>query len=373
MTSSILLDRPIDLTARYMNANLRLFQNRRWKASLRGGYTSNIAGLLLTKLVGDLGSAGSVAPDASVLVPLQNSTSHLNLSGITSLDLSHGFGVYGNAEHTQILTDSADNLGSSYLTVTGGVDYAKAFSWGSFSGQYGRTFGRGSVTGQAGEIAGQDYSFTVQPGKWEKFQLDFSVRGSDQQITNEQPASHRSFSSDGNLSFALPGGLRARLGGGWQKGAFTNASSDFHTEGYTAKAGIEHRRFQLTGSLNSILGNSFRSYDQIFSGIGVGSAILTPMHIVPSNYRGMSVGLRVTPTRKLEFSALWTRSTQHLAGVVTNDFEVLDVSMSFNFRQLKFMTGYFSSRQDYGNSLSSYPRAERGRFYIRISRIAKFL
>ena len=59
-TDTLLLDRPIDLTSRFANINLRLFQRRRWKTSLRAGYTSNISDLLLTGLVGELSGNGSV-------------------------------------------------------------------------------------------------------------------------------------------------------------------------------------------------------------------------------------------------------------------------------------------------------------------------
>jgi hypothetical protein len=97
------------------------------------------------------------------------------------------------------------------------------------------------------------------------------------------------------------------------------------------------------------------------------------LHIIPSDYQGMSLGFHVNPTRKIEVSALWTRSIQHLSGIVTNDFEVLDISVSYNFRQIKIVGGYFNSKQDYSKTISPYPQAERGRFYIRISRIAKFL
>jgi hypothetical protein len=372
-TSNLLLNRPIDMTTRYVSANLRMFQKKRWKTSLRAGYTSNIAGLLLTRLADGLSGNGSIAPDASVLQPFQRTTSYLNLNGLTSVDLSHGLGLYGSADRTEVLTASDGSLNSRYLTTSGGLTYAKTFGWGSLSGQYGRSFGMGAVIGQSGRIEGQNYVVTVQPGKWDVLQLDFSIRGTDQRAVNELAAREHSLGYEGNVGLRVFGPFRALLGGGWQQSSFTNSGNDFHTEGYTGRIGIEHPRFQLDGSLNSSAGNSLQAYSQLFSGIGVGSALLTTLHLIPSDVQGMTVTLHVIPTRKLELSALWTRSIQHLEGMITNDFEIIDVSVTFHLRKLQFKAGYFGSMQSYASYLAAYPETRRGRFYIRISRTVRFL
>ncbi len=372
-TANLLLNQSIDLTTRYANANLRLFQRKRWKSSLHAGYTSNIAGLLLTRLVGGLGSSGSVAPDSSVLSPFQHTISYLNLNGLSTLDLSHGFGLYSSVDRTAVLAGNENSLSSKYLTTAGGVTYSGTYRWGSLSGQYGRSFGIGSVTGQTGRIEGQNYAVTAQPGKWDRMQLDISVRGTGQRVFNAQPGSDHSFASDGSVGIRLFGQFRTRLGGGWQQSTFVNSATDFRLKGYTAQAGIEHPRFQLNGSLNSNIGNSLQAFADLFSGIGVGSALLTPLHLVPSDFRGITATLHAIPLRRLEISVLWTRSLQHLEGVVANDFEIIDAYASFHFRRLEFRAGYFRSNQIYTSYLAMYPETERGRYYIRVSRSVRFL
>jgi hypothetical protein len=106
----------------------------------------------------------------------------------------------------------------------------------------------------------------------------------------------------------------------------------------------------------------------MFSGIGMETAFLTQMHVVPSDLRGITLSLHATPIRKLEFSALFSRSIQHLEGVVANDFQVLDINATFRFRRLQFVAGYFSTTQIYSSYFAAYPETQRGRFYIRISR-----
>jgi hypothetical protein len=372
-TANTILSQPIDLTTRYASANLRMFQRRRWKTSLRAGYTSNIAGLVLTQLVGGLGGNGSIAPDTSVVQSFRRTTSYLNLNGLTSVDLSHGLGLYGSVDRTAVLTAGNSDLNSRYITTAGGVTFSRAFRWGNLSGQYGRSFGIGSVTGQTGRIEGQNYVFTAQPGKPDSFQLDFSIRGSDQSVRNEMPASEHTFTSDMGVGVRVVGQFRARLGGGWQRGVFSNQGNEFHTHGYTARASIEHPRFQLNGSLNSSVGNSLQSYSPLFNGIGMDSAFLTPLRLVPSNLQGVTVTLHVVPMRKLEFSGLFTHSVQHLEGIVANDFEVIDIYVTFHFRKLQFTAGYFDSTQTYTSYLAIYPETQRGRFYIRLTRPAKFL
>lgn len=372
-TANLLFNQPINLSTRYANANLRLFQRRKWRTSLRAGYTSNIAGLLLTRLVGGLGSNGSIAPDASVLLPFQHTISNFNLNALTSVDLPHGLGLYGSADRTAVLVAADSGLSSTYFTTAGGVTYAAKLRWGNLSGQYGREFGIGSVTGQTGTIGGQNYVAALQHGDPDGIQLDFSIRGTDQSVRNAQPANDHSFASDGSVARRVFRQFSVRLGGGWQQGTFTNAGNDFHSKGYTAHASLEHPLFQLSGSLNTTLGNSLQIYSQQFGGIGAESALLTPLQLIPSEFRGMTLTLHTNPIRKLELSALWTRSIQHLEGVVANDFGIIDVHATYHFRRLDLEFGYFRSNQIFASYLATYPATQRGRFYFRVLRPAKIL
>jgi hypothetical protein len=302
--SNTVLGQPIDLTTRYASANLRMFQKRKWKTSLGAGYNSNISGLLMSQLIGGLGSNGSVAPDQNVLGRLQRTTSYLNFNGLTSVELPRGFGFYGGADRTAVYTDRSKELSSNYFTTTSGATYTRSFGWGSLSGEYGRSFGFGSVTGQTGMIIGQSYVFTAQPGNPDGLQFDLSIRGNTQTVHNDVPTRDHSFASDAGVRFNLAGRFRAQLGGGWQRSAFSNHRNDSLTTGYTGRAGIEHPRFQFNASLNSSAGNSFQSYDQLLSGLASSSAFLTPLHMDPSDFRGVTFSLHVIPVQRLEFSAL---------------------------------------------------------------------
>ena len=371
--SNTVLGQPIDLTTRYASANLRLFQKKKWKTSLRVGYNSNISGLLMNQLIGGLDGSGSIAPDQNVFGRLQRTTSYLNLNGLTSVELPRGFGLYVNADRTAVYADRSRELSSNYFTTTSGITYARSFGWGSLSGEYAPSFGFGSVTGQAGKIIGQSYVVTAQPGKPDGLQFDLTVRGNTQTVRNELPTRDHSFASDVGVSFSLAGQFRAQLGGGWQRSAFSSQGSEFRSAGYTGRAGIEHSRFQFNATLNSSGGNSIQSYDQVLTGVASSSAFLMPLHLVPSDFRGVTISLHLIPIQRFEFSALYTRSMQHLEGIVANAFEIMDISATYRFRRLQFTAGYFRSTQTYSNTLAIYPETERGRFYIRLSRSAKIL
>lgn len=372
-TSNLLLDHPIDLTTRYGTANLRLAQTGRWKTSLRAGYTSNISSLLLTQLAGSLAGNGSIAPDSSVLSTFHRKIAYLNLNVLTSVDLSHGFGLFASGDRTSVLTASDSRLNSSYFTTAGGVTYAGSFRWGSLSFQYGRSLGMGAVSRTSGRIEGQNYMLASQHDIGQRLQLNLSVRGIMQRVRSQQPADDRSFSSDVGVGLRLIRDFRFRLGGGWQHSTFTNSGTKFDIQGYSAQVGLEHPRFQLSGSLNTSVGSSLQAYRQQFGGIGVGAAVLTTLNLIPSDLRGRSLTIHANPFRKLELSALWTSSVQHLEGLVANDFKILDVHATYHFRRLQFEFGYFRSLQVFSSYLAIYPATERGRFYIRIWRNVKLL
>jgi len=372
-TANLLFNQPIDLSARYLNANLRVLQKSRWRSSLRASYNSNIAGLFLTQLLGGLGGNGSIAPNSSALDPFQHSISNLNFNGFTSVTLWHGFGLFGSADRTGVTVGGDSALSSTYFSSAGGLNYSGKFRWGSFSGQFGREFGIGSVTGQTGTIAGQNYAATIQHGDRDGLQLDFSVHGTDQSVRNALPVNDQSFAWDGAVSRRVFGQFSGSVGGGWQQSRFTSTGNDFHTNGYTVHGGIEHPRFQLSGSLNSSVGNALQAYSQQFGGIGVQSALATPLPFIPSDFRGTSFTLHANLTRKLELSALWTRSVQHIEGVVSNNLKIIDVHATYHFRRLQMEFGFFRSDQMFNSYFLNYPQTQRGRVYFRVWRSAKLL
>ena len=369
-TSSLLFTLPIDLNTRYMSANLRLRQKRRWKTSLRANYSSNLASQLLAQAAGTLGGPGAVVPDASVLAPFSHGMSNLSLNGITSVDLGYGLGLYGSVERSALFSSSQGGLlNSSYFTTSAGATFARKFGWGNLSGEYAREFGIGSLIGESGTIQGQHYSVSAQHGISGGLQFDGTVHGSDQNVHTAQPLSNKSFSAEGSVADRVAGSFSARLGGGWQWGSILNAANEFRTNGYTARAGIEHPRFQIGASLNNSLSNSLPFYNQLLDGLGVGSVLVIPLQIIPSDYRAMSVTLHTNPTRKLEVSASWTRSDQHLDGFLNNKFELLNVFATYHFRRIQLEAGFIRSNQVF----LSYPYTLRQRFYLRVVRGVKVL
>ena len=372
-TENDVLDRPINLTTQYTSVNLRMFQSKKLKASVRGSYSSNIASLLLMQWVGGLGSNGSLAPDPSVLQPFDRKTSYLNFNGLTSIDLSRGFSLYGSLDRTAVFTDRESDIDSRYFTTTAGANYSKTFGWGAFSAQYGSTLGSGSITGHTGRVWGQNYSVTVEPGNPDGLLFDITLRGTSQIVRSELPAREHSFGTEGGVGFPIFGRFRTRAAGGMQTSTFTNQGNEFRYKNYTARVGLDHPSFQLNASLNSNIGNSLQSYSPLFNGMGLDFTFLTPLRLVPSDLRSVTVTLHIIPIRRLEFSGLYTHSMQHLEGVVANNFQVIDAYATYNFRKLQFVIGYFNSSQLYSSFYTAYPETRRGRVYVRISRPIKIL
>ena len=294
------------------------------------------------------------------------------LTALTSAELNYGFGVYASADRTAVLTARESGLRSAYLTTAGGITYTKGFSRGSFSGQYGRTLGHGSVTGSEGRIDGHNYALSSQLNAAERLRLDFSVRGTGQRVRSLQPARENSFSSDASANVRVISELYTRFGGGWQRSSFTNAGRDFELKGYTAQLGIEHPRLQINGSLNSNAGNSLQILGQQFDGLGV-EQIFTPLRVVPSRIQGWNISLHANPLSRVEITGVWTRSRQHLDGVISNEFRVMDVHLTYHFRKVQLEAGYLRSFQLFSSYLATYPATTRGRFYIRIVRKARIL
>jgi hypothetical protein len=369
-TSSILIAMPISLSTRYASANLLLRQRHRWKSSIRASYTSNIASELLAQAATTLATPGAVAIGDSILAPFNHGAATFEFNGLTSADLAHGFGVYGSVERNAVLSSSLDGpLNSNYFTTEVGVTYKHRFSWANVTGQYGQDVGVGSITGQSGFIQGQTYNLTAQHGTPDQMEYEGVLHGINQTIHNAQPLINHSVSIEGSIGHHMMGRFSGRIGGGYQRSSFVNAANEFRTNGYIARASIEHPRVQVSFSLNDSLSNSLPFYSQLFSGLGVGSILMAPLQIIPSDYHSLSFTVHSNVTRKLEISAFWTKSQQHLDGVLNNDFELLNVYLTYHFRKIQVESGLIHSSQLFLN----FPTTIRERFYVRFSRTARIL
>lgn len=369
-TSSLLFTLPIDLTTHYANSNLRLFQKRRFKTLLRASYTSNIASQLLAQAAGSLTAVDTVLPDQTILLPFSHGISTLNLNGSTTAALSHGFTMYAAAEKNHTFsTESGALLAADYFTTSGGVTYTKSLPWITVSGEYGREFGLGSVTGQAGTIVGQTWRASVQKSAPDGFQIEGMVHGSDESVHSTQPLSNSSVSTEAAIGHRLIGHFSMRLGGGWQWSSIGNSANDFRTDGYTARASLDHPRVQFSAVLNNSVSDSLPLFNQLLGGLGIAGALFTPAVTIPSDYKSSSFTLHAYPLRKIELSALWTRSRQHIGGLLENDFEFMNIYATYHFRRIQFEAGLIHSNQTF----AAYPYTVRQRFYVRIRRAAKLL
>jgi hypothetical protein len=369
-STSTVINMPISLSARYVSTSLLLRQRHRWKSSIRASYNSNIASQLLSQASNTLATPGAVAIGDSILTPFNHGAATFEFNGLTSADLAHGFGVYGSVERNAVLSSSLDGpLNTNYFTTEVGVTYNHRFSWGDVTGQYGQDFGVGSITGQSGFIQGQTYNVTARRGTPDTLEYDGVLHGMNQSVHNAEPVINHSVSIEGSVAHHMMGRFSGRVGGGYQRSSFVNAANDFRTNGYIARASIEHPRVQLTFSLNDSLSNSLPLYSQLYSGLGVGSILIAPLQIIPSDYHALSFTLHSNVTRKLEVSAFWTRSQQHLAGVLNNDFELLNAYLIYHFRKIQVEAGLIHSNQLFAN----YPTTVRERFYVRFSRTARIL
>lgn len=369
-TSMLLFTLPIDLTTHYASANLRLFQKRRWRGSIRGNYSSNINSQLLEQATSTLAGQGTLAPDGNLLLPYSNSTSSFNVNGITNVDLFRGIGLFASVERSAVISSSQEAaLNASFTTATGGVTYAGKYRWGNLSGEYSRQYGIGSVTGQSGTIQGQNYSVNAQHRRSGGLEFDGTVHGSDQSVRNVQPLSIKSFSAEGSVAGRVYHDFSVRVGGGYQRSSFVNSENEFRTNGFMARAAIEHPKFQISASINDSLSNSLPFYSQLFTGLGVGSVLVAPLQIIPSDYRALNFTLHTNPLRKVEISAIYTRSLQHLDGYLSNDFEFLSAYAKYHYRRIELEFGFIHSNQVFSN----YPTSVRQRVYVKVSRTAKLL
>jgi hypothetical protein len=369
-TSNLLFAMPLNLSTKYVSANLRLRQKSRWKTSLRAAYYSNLASQLLATAATSLTTPGAVVIGNNILAPFSHGAATFEFDGLTSAELAHGFGVYGNVERNEVLSASLDGpLNTNYFTVGAGVTYAHHFSWASLTGQYGRDFGVGSITGQSGTIQGQTYNLTAQRGTPDRLEYDAVVHGADQTVHNAAPVSNHSISLEAGVGRRVYGSVSAHVAGGWQHSSFGNSGNDFRSNGYLARASIEHPRFQFSVSLNDTLSNALPLYSQLLTGVGIGSVFVPALQIIPSDFHALSFTLHTNPTRKIELSAFWTKSQQHLDGILNNDFQLLNVYLTYHFRRLQLESGIIHSSQLF----LSYPTAVRERFYLRLSRTARIL
>lgn len=369
-TSSVIYGLPINLDSRFASANMRLFQKRRWKVSLRAGYASNLSTQFFAQAFANTAAPGIVGPDPGLIAILNQEIANINFNATTNYNLGRGFGLYGIFDQSDVISSSqASPLNASYFSTTLGGTYTGNFRWGRVSGQYGRDFGNGSITGQSGTIQGQTYLFNAQHGQPDSLLFEGSVHGTNQRIENAIPIFSDNLSVEGSVSRRIGGGLRGRIGGGYQWGSFRNGANEFNSGGYTARISADHPRLQLAAALNNILGSSLPVYSQLLGDVALGGLLLPALRIIPSDFRAMSFTAHSNPIRRMEVSASWTRSLQHLDRILNNDFELLDIRVSYKFRKLVIDSGYIRANQLFAN----YPQMRRGRFYIRVSRNARIL
>ncbi len=369
-TSSILLNEPFDLSARYAQANLRLVPGRRWKNYVRASYSSNLTSALVNQIVAGLGTGlGTVAPDQTLLAALHGQVSNLTVNATSNFEIGGGFGLYASVDEGQVASSNqqGSDVNARFFTAAGGVTYSKRLPVGNVSAQYARDFGYGSAIGQSGTIQGDNYNVSFEAGTLDHLEANVSVHGNSQSIRNVVPLNGRNFSADASVARRVAGSVAVRLGGGWQTGTNSTTGNEFTSHGFTGRFAVEHPRIQVSLSLNQTLANTSPIYSQLLGVDPTAALLLGSLNPIPSDFRGASIAIHAVPMRKVELSITWTQSRQHLAGIVNNDLSLLDARATYHFRKLQFDAGLIRTVQLFSN----YPTTSRGRYYVRISRPAK--
>jgi len=369
-TRNVLLGMPADLAARYASAVVNFRRHRRLNGSVRANYSSNLASQVLQQTVYSMAALGSSAPNTNVLAPISNDISSFNVDGLTNLTIGHGFSAFAGLGWSTVGTTIAQNsINATVTTASAGLDYANKFHWGSLSGSYSRQLGVGTFLGQSGTTQGDRYRVSAQHQTQRGFDFEASVQGTDDSLHDAQPYTNRNVITDGTVSAQVSGNFHGSIGGGWQWSDFVSTANDFKTNGYTIHAGVNHPRFQVYASLNNTASNSLPFYNQLFDGIGIGTALLTPLQVIPSDNRTALFRLQARPLNKVEVAVTWTRSLQHLDGYISNNFQFLDAYLRYHYRRIELQMGFFRSGQNYLTN----PYIMRQRFYLKVSRTAKLL
>ena len=228
--------------------NLRLFQRRRWKTALRAGYSSNIASQLLAQAVASLAGAGAVGPGTTVLLPFSHGISNLDISAVTNVDIGariRSLSAASSGTRCSVRTRTGPSIRTT-SPAPPGLNLHEAIQVGNISGQYGRELGYGSITGQSGTIEGQTYRAGVQHSTANGMVLEGTVHGSDQTVHNAKPLSDKSCVGGSRRVHARVPAISARAWAAAGRGVRSSApATNFATNGYTARASIEHPRFQV--------------------------------------------------------------------------------------------------------------------------------
>jgi len=361
---------PIDLSTRYGDVNLMLFQKHRVRTSVRFSYWSNMGSELAAQEMTAMTTTGSAVPDQNSAQALTHGVSSYFLNDQTNVTLGHGFEAYLGLERRAFMTPTQkDAMNADYWAGSAGLIYQHRMSWGVITGEYGRQLGIGTVTGQSGNVEGQVFQGSLQTGNGNGMQIEGLVRGSTQSIQSIQPIANHNISAEGSISRHIIGNFKGRIGGGYQWATVENSGVDSHSGGYTAQVGIIHPIAQVSASMNDTVSNTLPIYDSLLGGIG--SAVLLPpmLTLVPTSYRATTISVHTNPLPKLEFTGTWTKSHQQLYGLVNNDFEFIDAFATYRFRRIQLEGGYLYIRQAY----SLYLPSARSRVYVRISRREKLL
>ena len=345
---------------RYYRASSSLAWGSRWTASLLADYNSNHNDLFRQTVL--------PLPADENSLPFGSGLSTATVSGLLNYKLNEDWNFFGGVDrnHTRTRNEGDFSIGGSSLSTQTGAGYNHTYPWGKLSGSYSLSVSRSSTLGDSPRSRGLGHTFSAHFGRGNVEKLELSGIFTANLHDIEQDIFLQTESVFAEVQLGRRIGAYVVRGSVGLQSIRNESLFDFSSDGWTARAGIEHRRFRLNYTRNRTDGTSFFLQPDLDS-----SSVLpgVPLRSILSlsTRDGIAVGL--TPWKKLLASFQWNRLQQNLAGRIQNDSNFVDLAVRYNFRLLDFEVAYAR----YDQTLREITGLSRGAFFIRIRRPFRIL
>jgi hypothetical protein len=321
-------------------------------------YTDNLEGTLYSTLL----TSGVAVPQNEG----QTSSHDLSLTGYANYELpAEHLNLHAFMEHQQQTYLGVSFASDSY---NGTATYSNTLLGGSFNGVLGLT--RTSINTTNESLLGLNASanYTHQVGHW-------NVAGGFGYSQDAQTVLIAYTTSGYNYTGSVGRRIRRRsYWGAYVSGAKSQLSaqpgSATNSHSYTTTLSLS--RFSINGTYSDSTGNALLTTTGLVS-TPVPLPAVNPADVVYYNGKSYSAGLGTHPVRGLTMSATFARAlsgTQSTSTSSSNNNEILNTMVTYNFRKLSFISGY--SRLLQGFSASGTPPALVGSFFIGVTRSFNF-
>lgn len=347
----------------FLRANSSLIWGSRWSGSLAASYNSNRNDLLR-----------DLIPPVGGPILFGSGISTLNFTGQAGYRLRKHWNLSGNLSRNRTSAGNGGNtrISSTSLGAGAGVGFNRNFSWGQFSSNYGlsvnRAPGRGGIPGD--RAIGQSFSAQARQGKLDGLEVTGNFLFSRNTVENAIFLERENLLTEFSLgrragNYLVRGGLGLR-----RTSSFNILDLDFTSDGWTARASLEHRLYQVQYNRNIQDGRSIILFSSQTAG-GAGGSVLPgiPLRTALSSSGSQGLSASLTPRRRLRTTVRWHQLRQTLEGRVRNNTNIFDVRVLYRFRLLDMEAVFSQYDQDV------FPVASAGRrhIYFRISRPFRIL